>query len=142
MPKHLVLIVGGGVAGMRAALAARERGADVALISKVHPLGTQGGTSHGGINAAMRDEDSVEVHAADTVKGSEADHLRLVMFTWRRRCHFRATYHVAPETCSVCPLSRDRIRALPSRAVPRFSNRALLAIATTPRSAARASGGA
>lgn len=71
MPKHSVLIVGGGVAGMRAALAARERGADVALISKVHPLRTQGGTSQGGINAAMRDEDSVELHAADTVKGGD-----------------------------------------------------------------------
>ena len=39
MPKHSVLIVGGGVAGMRAALAAKERGADVALISKVHQIG-------------------------------------------------------------------------------------------------------
>lgn len=69
MPKHSVLIAGGGVAGMRAALAAKERGGDVGLISKVHPLRTQGGTSQGGINAAMRDEDSAELHATDTVKG-------------------------------------------------------------------------
>jgi succinate dehydrogenase / fumarate reductase flavoprotein subunit len=71
MPKHSVLIVGGGIAGMRAALAAKERGADVALISKVHPLRTQGGTSQGGINAAVRDGDSAELHAADTVKGGD-----------------------------------------------------------------------
>jgi succinate dehydrogenase / fumarate reductase flavoprotein subunit len=71
MPSHSVLIVGGGIAGMRAALAAKERGADVALISKVHPLRTQGGTSQGGINAAVRDGDSAELHAADTVKGGD-----------------------------------------------------------------------
>ncbi len=71
MPKHSVLIVGGGVSGMRAALAAKERGADVALISKVHPLRTHARTSQGGINAALRADDSVELHAADTVKGSD-----------------------------------------------------------------------
>ena len=71
MPKHSVLIVGGGIAGMRAALAAKERGADVGLISKVHPLRTQGGSSQGGINAAVRDGDSAELHATDTVKGGD-----------------------------------------------------------------------
>jgi succinate dehydrogenase / fumarate reductase flavoprotein subunit len=71
MPKHSTLIVGGGIAGMRAALAAKERGGDVALISKVHPLRTQGGTSQGGINAAVRDGDSVELHASDTAKGGD-----------------------------------------------------------------------
>jgi succinate dehydrogenase / fumarate reductase, flavoprotein subunit len=71
MPKHSIVIVGAGVAGMRAALAANERGADVALISKVHPLRTHAGTSQGGINAAVRAGDSPELHAADTVKGSD-----------------------------------------------------------------------
>lgn len=71
MPKHSVVIVGAGIAGMRAALAATERGADVALISKVHPLRTQAGTSQGGINAALREGDSVELHATDTVKGAD-----------------------------------------------------------------------
>jgi succinate dehydrogenase / fumarate reductase flavoprotein subunit len=71
MPKHSVLIVGGGIAGMRAALAAKERSGDVAVISKVHPLRTQGGTSQGGINAAMREGDSAELHAGDTVKGGD-----------------------------------------------------------------------
>ncbi len=71
MPKHSVLIVGAGISGMRAALAASERGSDVALISKVHPLRTAGGTSQGGINAAVRDGDSAELHATDTVKGGD-----------------------------------------------------------------------
>lgn len=71
MPNHSVLIVGAGVSGMRAALAAKERGSDVALITKVHPLRTHGGTSQGGINAAVRDEDSPERHGTDTVKGGD-----------------------------------------------------------------------
>ncbi len=71
MPRHEVLIVGGGIAGMRAALAAKERGADVALLSKVHPLRTHSGTSQGGINAAMSRDDSPEAHAFDTVKGGD-----------------------------------------------------------------------
>jgi succinate dehydrogenase / fumarate reductase flavoprotein subunit len=71
MPKHSVLIVGAGISGMRAALAAKERGSDVALISKVHPLRTSGGTSQGGINAAVGDGDSAELHATDTVKGGD-----------------------------------------------------------------------
>ena len=71
MPKHSVLIVGAGIAGMRAALAASERGGDVALISKVHPLRTHGGTSQGGINAALHAEDRADLHAMDTVKGGD-----------------------------------------------------------------------
>lgn len=71
MPKHSVLIVGAGISGMRAALAASERGSDVALISKVHPLRTAGGTSQGGINAAVRDGDTAELHATDTVKSGD-----------------------------------------------------------------------
>jgi succinate dehydrogenase flavoprotein subunit len=87
MPKHSVLIVGGGIAGMRAALAAKERGTDVALISKVHPLRTQGGTSQGGINAAVRDGDSAELHAADTVKGGDylADQAAVELLTGAAR---------------------------------------------------------
>ena len=71
MLKHSVLIVGGGISGMRAALAASEQGGDVALISKVHPLRTQAGTSQGGINAAVREGDSTELHAIDTVTGGD-----------------------------------------------------------------------
>ena len=38
MPQHDVLIIGAGLAGQRAALAAAEAGATVAIMSKVHPV--------------------------------------------------------------------------------------------------------
>lgn len=73
MLEHDVLIVGAGLAGMRAALEALDQGADVAILSKVHPVRSHSAAAQGGINAAMgRDsEDTWEVHAFDTVKGSD-----------------------------------------------------------------------
>ncbi|MGH2904261.1 MAG: FAD-binding protein, partial [Solirubrobacteraceae bacterium] len=38
MPSHDVLIIGAGLAGQRAALAAAETGSSVAIMSKVHPV--------------------------------------------------------------------------------------------------------
>jgi succinate dehydrogenase / fumarate reductase, flavoprotein subunit len=71
--RHDVLIVGAGCAGMRAAIEAHEAGADVALISKIHPVRSHSGAAEGGINAALGNasEDSPEEHAYDTVKGSD-----------------------------------------------------------------------
>jgi succinate dehydrogenase / fumarate reductase flavoprotein subunit len=71
--KHDVLVVGAGLAGMRAAVEAFETGADVALISKIHPVRSHSGAAEGGINAALGNasEDSPEEHAYDTVKGSD-----------------------------------------------------------------------
>src|SRR4051812_17314410 len=68
---HDVLVVGGGLAGMRAALEARNRGVDVALLSKVYPTRSHSAAAQGGINASMSREDSWEVHAYDTIKGSD-----------------------------------------------------------------------
>ncbi|HEU0303551.1 MAG TPA: FAD-binding protein [Gaiellaceae bacterium] len=70
---HDVLVVGGGCAGMRAAIAASDAGADVAIISKLHPVRSHSGAAEGGINAALGNtaEDSPETHAFDTVKGSD-----------------------------------------------------------------------
>jgi succinate dehydrogenase / fumarate reductase flavoprotein subunit len=71
--KHDVLVVGAGCAGMRAAIEAFDAGADVALISKIHPVRSHSGAAEGGINAALGNasEDSPEEHAFDTVKGSD-----------------------------------------------------------------------
>ncbi len=71
MPSHDVLIIGAGLAGQRAALAAAEAGASVAIVSKVHPVRSHSVAAAGGINAALNPEDSWESHAFDTVKGSD-----------------------------------------------------------------------
>jgi succinate dehydrogenase / fumarate reductase flavoprotein subunit len=71
--KHDVLVVGAGCAGMRAAIEAFDIGADVAVVSKIHPVRSHSGAAEGGINAALGNasEDSPEEHAFDTVKGSD-----------------------------------------------------------------------
>ena len=58
---------------MRAAIEAFDIGADVALISKIHPVRSHSGAAEGGINAALGNasEDDPEKHAYDTVKGSD-----------------------------------------------------------------------
>lgn len=73
MIKHDVVVIGGGLAGMRAAVEAAERGADVAIVSKMHPVRSHSGAAQGGINAALgnREDDSPENHAFDCVKGSD-----------------------------------------------------------------------
>ena len=71
MHEHDVVVVGAGGAGLRAAIAAQEEGADVAIVSKLHPVRSHTGAAEGGINAALRDADSWEDHAYDTMKGSD-----------------------------------------------------------------------
>ena len=71
MQRHDVVVVGAGLAGQRAALAAVEAGLDVAVVSKMHPLRSHSGAAQGGINAAVGKEDSVDTHIYDTVKGSD-----------------------------------------------------------------------
>ena len=58
---------------MRAAIEAFDEGADVALLSKIHPVRSHSGAAEGGINAALGNasEDDPEKHAFDTVKGSD-----------------------------------------------------------------------
>ncbi len=73
MIKHDVVVIGGGLAGMRAAVEAAEGGADVAIVSKMHPVRSHSGAAQGGINAALgnREEDTPQAHTFDTVKGSD-----------------------------------------------------------------------
>ncbi len=70
---HDVVIVGAGGAGLMSALYAKEGGADVAVVSKLHPLRSHTGAAQGGISAALgnEEEDHWLWHAFDTVKGSD-----------------------------------------------------------------------
>ncbi|ESS10760.1 MAG: succinate dehydrogenase subunit A [uncultured archaeon A07HR60] len=71
MKEHDVIVVGAGGAGLRAAIAAQEAGADTAIVSKLHPVRSHTGAAEGGINAALRDADDWTDHAYDTMKGSD-----------------------------------------------------------------------
>ncbi len=70
---HDIVIVGAGGAGLMAALYAAEGGADVAVVSKLHPLRSHTGAAQGGIGAALgnEEEDNWLWHAFDTTKGSD-----------------------------------------------------------------------
>ncbi len=52
MIEHEVLVVGGGLAGLRAAIEAAQ-GCDVAIVSQVHPVRSHSGAAQGGINASL-----------------------------------------------------------------------------------------
>ncbi len=71
--EHDVVIIGAGGSGLMSALYAKEGGADVAVISKLHPLRSHTGAAQGGISAALgnEEEDHWLWHAFDTVKGSD-----------------------------------------------------------------------
>lgn len=73
MREHDVVVVGAGLAGMRAAIAAHEAGVDVALVTKLHPVRSHSGAAQGGINAALGNEteDNTGNHTFDTVKGAD-----------------------------------------------------------------------
>jgi succinate dehydrogenase / fumarate reductase flavoprotein subunit len=66
-----VVIVGAGLAGCAAAREVQASGLSVAVITKLHPLRSHSGAAQGGINAALSEEDSVDLHIFDTVKGSD-----------------------------------------------------------------------
>jgi len=70
---HDVLIIGAGGAGLRAAVAAGERGASVACITKVPPTRSHTVAAQGGINAALgnRTPDDWRWHMYDTIRGSD-----------------------------------------------------------------------
>ncbi|MDI6808136.1 MAG: FAD-binding protein [Candidatus Eisenbacteria bacterium] len=76
MVSHDVLVVGGGLAGLRAAVECAFLGVDVAVVSKVHPVRSHSGAAQGGVNAPLGNHpdgknDSPELHAYDTIKGSD-----------------------------------------------------------------------
>lgn len=70
------IVVGGGLAGLRAAIELNRSNIPVAVISKVHPVRSHSIAAQGGINAALGNHDrgvydSAEKHGFDTVKGSD-----------------------------------------------------------------------
>ena len=71
---HDVLIIGGGAAGLRAAIAAAEFSPklDIAIASKVYPMRSHTVSAEGGMAAVLRtDYDNFDLHAYDTIKGSD-----------------------------------------------------------------------
>ncbi|MEC8067224.1 MAG: FAD-dependent oxidoreductase [Pseudomonadota bacterium] len=71
MRRHDVVIVGAGLAGLRAAFEGITAGLDTAVLSKVHPLRSHSCAAQGGVNAAINADDNWEDHAYDTVKGAD-----------------------------------------------------------------------
>jgi succinate dehydrogenase / fumarate reductase flavoprotein subunit len=72
MYQHDVLIIGAGLAGLRASVEAARMGVDAAVITKVHPIRSHSNAAQGGINAPMTDRgDEWQGHSLDTIKGSD-----------------------------------------------------------------------
>jgi fumarate reductase flavoprotein subunit len=68
-----LLVVGGGGAGLRAAIAAASADPDlrIVLASKVYPMRSHTGAAEGGAAAVLKEGDSLEAHAHDTVSGGD-----------------------------------------------------------------------
>ena len=76
MNHHKVIVVGGGLAGLRAAVETAEAGVETAVLSLLYPVRSHSGAAQGGINAALANmedckDDSPAKHAYDTIKGSD-----------------------------------------------------------------------
>ncbi len=71
-----VLIVGGGLAGLRSAIESASNNLNTGVITKIHPVRSHSVAAQGGINAALGNSlqgiyDSIEKHTYDTIKGSD-----------------------------------------------------------------------
>ncbi|MBI5124726.1 MAG: FAD-binding protein, partial [Planctomycetes bacterium] len=107
MRYHEVIVVGGGLAGLRAAIAVNERNVSVAVLSKVHPLRSHTIAAQGGVNAPLGNHprghyDNWEKHAYDTIKGSDflADQDAVVRMTREAAARILEMEHWG------CPFSR------------------------------------
>jgi len=71
-----VLVVGGGLAGLRCATGVKERGHDVVLLTLVPPKRSHSAAAQGGMQASLGNSvkgegDNEDVHFGDTIKGSD-----------------------------------------------------------------------
>ncbi|MEP5765067.1 MAG: fumarate reductase flavoprotein subunit [Halieaceae bacterium] len=71
-----VLVIGGGLAGLRIAIAAKRRGHDALVLSLVPPKRSHSAAAQGGMQASLANAlkgagDNEDVHFADTVRGSD-----------------------------------------------------------------------
>ena len=71
-----VLVIGGGLAGLRVAIGARRRGHDAIVLSLVPPKRSHSAAAQGGMQASLAnvtkgEGDNEDVHFEDTVKGSD-----------------------------------------------------------------------
>ena len=102
---HDIVIVGGGAAGLRAAIAAAEFSdtLSIALVSKVYPMRSHTVSAEGGAGAAMGPDDSPDLHAFDTIRGSDylADQDAVEAFVQEAPSEMIQVEHWG------CPWSRD-----------------------------------
>jgi succinate dehydrogenase / fumarate reductase flavoprotein subunit len=71
MVQHDIVIIGAGLAGLRAAFEGVTAGLNTAVVSKIHPLRSHSCAAQGGVNAAINPKDDWHHHAYDTVKGAD-----------------------------------------------------------------------
>ncbi|MFQ5919291.1 MAG: FAD-binding protein [Thermoplasmata archaeon] len=102
---HDLVVVGGGAAGLRAAIAAAEENPhlDIVILSKVYPMRSHTVSAEGGLAAVLRDYDNLDLHAFDTIKGSDflADQDAVELFTKEAPNEIIQLEHWG------CPWSRD-----------------------------------
>src|SRR5438270_12829824 len=70
---HDVLLVGGGGAGLRAAIAAAEVNPQlsIAVVSKVYPMRSHTVSAEGGAAGVIKEDDSLDEHAYDSISGGD-----------------------------------------------------------------------
>ena len=69
--RYDAIVVGSGIAGLRAAVDLAEAGARVAVLTKDSPTDSNTGFAQGGIAVALSEEDRIEFHLQDTLRAGD-----------------------------------------------------------------------